>query len=225
LIRCDLETGALIRNSEGRCERVGEGERGLFVAPINSVTRFDGYADESATQEKILRDVFSDRDRYFNSGDLMTLHDDGWIGFADRVGDTFRWKGENVSTTEVEAVVNSFDQVSQSSVYGVAIPGTDGRAGMASIIVEKEVAEFDFDGLLDVVRKGLPPYAIPLFIRLRTEFETTETLKIRKSECKKEGCDPAKVTDPLYVLLPGNSSYAPMTHALYEEIVDGKHRF
>ena len=149
----------------------------------------------------------------------------GHAQFVDRLGDTFRWKGENVSTTEVEAVVNSFDQVSESSVYGVTIPGTDGRAGMASIIVEKGVEDFDFEGLLDVLRKGLPSYAIPLFIRLRTEFETTETLKIRKSECKKEGCDPAKVTDPLYVLLPGDSSYVPMTQALYEEIVDGKHRF
>jgi citronellyl-CoA synthetase len=225
IVKYDVDEGEPIRGENGFLQKVGPGESGLLLGRIGRRSPFIGYTDEEATEKKIIRNGFEEGDAWYDTGDLLRDIGFGHAQFVDRLGDTFRWKGENVSTTEVEAVVNSFDQVSQSSVYGVSLPGTDGRAGMASIIVEKGVANFDFDGLSDVLRAGLPSYAIPLFIRLRTEFETTETLKIKKSQCKKEGFDPAKMNDPLYVLLPGDSSYVPVTQALYEEIVEGKHRF
>jgi citronellyl-CoA synthetase len=225
IVKYDVNAGEPIRGENGFLQKVGRGESGLVLGKISSKAPFFGYTDKKATEKKIIRNGFEEGDAWYDTGDLLRDIGFGHAQFVDRLGDTFRWKGENVSTTEVEAVVDSFDQVSASSVYGVAIPGTDGRAGMASVIVEKGVGDPDFKGLLDALRKGLPSYAVPLFIRLRAAFETTETLKIRKSERKNEGCDPAKVTDPLYVLLPGNSSYVPMTQALYEEIVDGKHRF
>jgi citronellyl-CoA synthetase len=225
IVKYDVDAGEPIRGENGFLQKVARGESGLLLGRIGRRSPFFGYTDKEATEKKIVRNGFEEGDAWYDTGDLLRDIGFGHAQFVDRLGDTFRWKGENVSTTEVEAVVNSFAQVSQSSVYGVAIPGTDGRAGMASVIVESEVADFDFDGLLGVAREGLPSYALPLFIRLSTELETTETLKIRKSECKKDGFDPARVADPLYVLLPGSSSYAPMTQALYEEIVDGKHRF
>jgi citronellyl-CoA synthetase len=225
IVEYDVDAGEPIRGEEGFLRKVRRGESGLLLGKISRRSPFFGYTDEEATEKKIIRNAFEEGDAWYDTGDLLRDIGFGHAQFVDRLGDTFRWKGENVSTTEVEAVVNSFDQVSQSSVYGVTIPGTDGRAGMASLIVKEGVADFDFDGLLHVLRRGLPSYAIPLFLRLRTEFETTETFKIKKSRCKKEGCDPAKVEDPLYALLPGDSSYVPITQALYEEIVAGKYRF
>jgi citronellyl-CoA synthetase len=225
IVKYDVDAGEPVRNENGFLQKVGRGESGLLLGGISSKAPFSGYTDKRATEKKIIRNAFEEGDAWYDTGDLLRDVGFGHAQFVDRLGDTFRWKGENVSTTEVEAVIDSFDQVSESSVYGVIIPGTEGRAGMASLIVAKGVENFDFKGLLDAMREGLPSYAVPVFIRLRTEFETTETLKIKKSESKKEGCDPNKVSDPLYVLPPGNSSYVPLTRTLYEEIVDGKHRF
>jgi citronellyl-CoA synthetase len=225
IVKYDVDAGEPIRDENGFLQKVGRGESGLLLGGISSRTPFAGYTDKKATEKKIIRDAFAEGDAWFDTGDLVRDIGFGHAQFVDRLGDTFRWKGENVSTTEVEAVVDSFEQVSESCVYGVSIPGTEGRAGMASIIVEKGVEGFDFKALLGALRKGLPSYAVPLFIRLRAEFETTETLKIRKSECKKEGFDPGKVSDPLYVLLPGDSAYVPLTHALYQEIANQTQRF
>ena len=143
----------------------------------------------------------------------------------DRLGDTFRWKGENVSTSEVEKVVNTFRQVEESAAYGVRIPGTDGRAGMVAIIPGTPVEAFDLKGLAETVRKALPTYAVPKFVRFKEAFETTGTHKIKKKILRDEGFDPNGVQDPLYVLLPEADAYQPLTRELYREIETGKHRF
>lgn len=219
LIRCDVETGEPFRNSRGRCEAATEGETGLFVAPISAATPFDGYADESATQKKILENVFKDGDRWFNSGDLMTLHDDGWLAFADRVGDTFRWKAENVSTNEVAEILNGAPGVLETNVYGVEVPGADGRAGMASVHCNEE---FSIDAFARYAVENMPAYMRPVFVRLQRDMRITVTLKHQKVDYRREGYDPAKVSDPLF-LLEGNR-YVPIDREVYESLQDGSRK-
>ena len=160
-----------------------------------------------------------------NTGDLIRNIGYYHAQFVDRLGDTFRWKGENVSTSEVEDTLSSFKEIEHSSVYGVEIPGTEGRAGMASIIAILDYEEFNFDGLLSVLNKNLPQYAIPKFIRFLCELSTTSTFKIRKSEMKQEGFDIEKIDDPIYVLLPGTKKYVPLSNIIYKEIEKGEYRF
>ena len=145
--------------------------------------------------------------------------------FVDRLGDTFRWKGENVSTTEVEDVMCSLEQIKHASVYGVLIPNTEGRAGMASIISTIDHENFDFDELLTILQENLPNYARPKFIRFLTKLSTTITFKITKSDMKKVGFDITKTKDPIYVLLPGSSEYTCLTEEIYNNILNGKYRF
>lgn len=218
LLRCDLETGAVVRDARGRGRRVEKaGETGLFVGRITRLRRFDGYVDTHATEEKILRDVFRRGDAWFNSGDLMTLHEDDWLSFADRVGDTFRWKGENVSTNEVAEVLNRADGVLESIVYGVNVPGAEGRAGMASLRVSER---FDLDSFGEHVEKGLPSYARPLFLRIQNELRTTSTFKHQRVDYRGEGYDPSKVGDPLYALV--GERYLRIDPDLHEKIVRGE---
>jgi acyl-CoA synthetase (AMP-forming)/AMP-acid ligase II len=216
LVRCDLETGEPLRNASGRCEAVAVGETGLFVAPISRLVPFDGYADESATRKKVLRDVFRRGDRYFNSGDLMVLHDDGWVAFADRVGDTFRWKGENVSTNEVAEILNGAPGVLETNVYGVAVPGAEGRAGMASVNCGPDFAIEDFARF---VVEHLPGYQRPVFVRLQQEMRITGTFKHQKVEYRREGYDPSRVGDPLYLL--EGERYVPLEAEVYAGLRDG----
>jgi citronellyl-CoA synthetase len=225
IVKYDLDNDEPIRDENGFLQRVEKGEAGLLIGHISDKTPFDGYTDKQATEKKIVRDAFEKGDTWFDTGDL--LRDIGFkhAQFVDRLGDTFRWKGENVSTTEVEAVLNSHDQVLESNVFGVAIPGTDGRAGMAAIITDKDAAEFDLAGLYDVLNQGLPTYAVPHFVRFKTEFDTTDTFKLKKSELKKEAYDPNGFKDPVFARLPGQATFMPLTVELYQEIIDGKHRF
>jgi len=216
LLRCDLETGEPHRDTDGHCARVKEGETGLFAAPISAAIPFDGYADEAATKKKVLENVLKDGDRYFNSGDLLTLHDDGWLSFADRVGDTFRWKGENVSTNEVAEILNGARGVLETNVYGVEVPGADGRAGMASVNCGPE---FSIDAFAKFAIAHLPGYQRPIFVRLQTDMRTTVTLKHQKVDYRREGYDPNKVTDPLY-LLEGDH-YEPLDAAVWDGLQDG----
>ena len=141
--------------------------------------RFDGYADPSATQQKVLRDVFEPGDAWFRTGDLVRQDANGYFYFVDRVGDTFRWKGENVSTVEVAETLARFSGVREAVVYGVAVPGHDGRAGMAALVVDS-VATFDLDGFRAFVAERLPVYARPIFLRFRTELEVNATFKLRQ---------------------------------------------
>ena len=155
-------------------------------------------------------------DRYFNTGDLLTLHENRWLSFADRVGDTFRWKGENVSTNEVAEILNGAPGVLESNVYGVEVPGADGRAGMTSLNVDDS---FSIEELGKYVADRLPSYQRPYFVRVQHDMRITGTFKHQKVEYRKEGYDPAKVDDPLYVLDGG--SYVPLDAAMYEAIQNG----
>lgn len=218
LLACDPESGAVLRDAKGRGRRLERaGETGLFVGRISRVATFDGYVDASATEAKVLRDVFRRGDAWFNTGDLLTRHEDGWLSFADRVGDTFRWKGENVSTNEVAELLNGAPGVLESNVYGVTIPGTDGRAGMASLRVGER---FDVAAFARHVLDVLPRYARPLFVRLQRDMRVTATLKHQKGDYRAEGYDPKLVTDPLLVLV--GRTYEPLTPERHDAIRTGK---
>jgi acyl-CoA synthetase (AMP-forming)/AMP-acid ligase II len=173
VVRCDLSTGEIRRDAKGRCQNVRPGEVGLLLGRIQKLLPFDGYVERKATSKKILLDVLKPGDRYFDTGDLVHLHEDRWLSFADRAGDTFRWKGENVSTNEVEVILDDAPGVLEANVYGVKLPTADGRAGMAAIRADET---FDLEGFADHVRDNLAKYQRPLFLRLlRGEMRATST--------------------------------------------------
>ncbi len=226
LVAYDKEADQPERGRDGFMRKVKRGEVGLLIAEITDKMPFDGYTDPAKNEACILHDVFVKGDRYFNTGDL--LRDIGFrhAQFVDRTGDTFRWKGENVSTTEVENIMGVFGQLVDAVVYGVEIAGTNGRAGMAAITPRTEVKDIDFHMLYEYLRKELPPYALPVFIRILQRLETTGTFKYQKTSLKKEGFDPAQVQqDPLFVCLPGTHTYVPLTAEIHSNILDGHYRF
>jgi len=225
LMKYDVETDQPFRDDRGFMQRVAKGEPGLLLGEITEDNRFVGYTNGEATEQKIFRDVFKKGDAWFNTGDLVKKIGFGQAKFVDRLGDTFRWKGENVSTMEVEEMISRSKQVKEAMVYGVKIPGTEGRAGMVSLISNTDLEHFDLKGFAGAVRRDLPPYAVPLFLRFQGSFEMTSTLKRIKSKLKQEGFNPQEVKDPLYVLLPGEVEYAALTKKLYTEILNGKFRF
>ena len=225
VIKYDVDEDAAIRDDNGFMQKVDLGETGLLLGEISESNPFVGYTDQQATESKILHDVFQRGDAWFNTGDLIRDIGYGHAQFVDRTGDTFRWKGENVSTTEIEAVANTLPQVSLSSVYGVKLPGGDGRAGMIAVIPECRAEEFDLRALCRHFQRSLPAYAVPKFLRLNADLECTATHKIKKVALKKEGFDPDSVTDALYVLLPGDDEFQPLTKEIYHNILDGKYRF
>jgi fatty-acyl-CoA synthase len=210
------------RNAFGRCELSGVDEVGLLVGPINEKRtdrRFDGYLDKEATEKKILRDVFSPGDKYFNSCDLLTRDKHGFFYWSDRTGDTFRWKGENVATSQVASTIIEGDDVLECCVYGVEVPGSDGRCGMASLVLctHVSVEDFDFAGLLKRQQKNLPSQAIVRFIRISRELTKTETMKYKKDVMAKEGWSS---TDPTFVLTT-NGYYENLTPALKHSLLSG----
>ena len=192
---------------------------GLLLSGISSTQPFDGYTDPEATEKKIVRDAFADGDAWFISGDLLLDQGLKHASFVDRLGDTFRWKGENVATTEVEGAVGAYDGVDQAVVYGVAMPGADGKAGMAAVRLQ-DGAEFDGAGLAEHLRAALPAYAVPVFIRLSPELETTSTFKSRKTELRDQGFDTAAFDEPLYVLTSARG-YAPYYDGAEDDVVAG----
>ncbi len=218
IAHCDLETGEVRRGADGRCTRVKPGETGLLLGRISGITSYDGYVDSEATRRKILEDVFHGGDRWFNSGDLVVLHEDGWVSFADRVGDTFRWKGENVATNEVAEILNGAEGVLESNVFGVKVPGTDGRAGMACLSCGEG---FSLDKFTAWVMEHLPSYQRPYFLRmLGDEMRVTGTFKHQKTDYRREGYDPAQVRDPLYFF--DGERYTPLDADLFEALNSGK---
>jgi citronellyl-CoA synthetase len=225
IVEYDANADEPVRGADGFMRKVAPGRTGLILAEISERMPFAGYTDKEETEKKIFRDVFEKGDVWFNSGDLVLNQGYRHIQFVDRLGDTFRWKGENVSTSEVENVVNTLSQVDQSTAYGVQIPGTDGRAGMVAIIPRTPVEAFDLKALAETVRTALPSYAVPKFVRFKKAFETTGTHKIKKKVLRDEGFDPNVVDDPLYVLFPEGDTYQPLTGELYQEIAAGRHRF
>jgi citronellyl-CoA synthetase len=223
IVKYDFDEEKPIKNKRGFMRKVRRGEVGLLLFQSEGVNTFRGYTDTEATEAKLFRNVFKSGDAWFNTGDLMRDQGCNHAQFVDRLGDTFRWKGHNISTTQVEQVLNVFDQVSMSSVYGVKIPYTDGRAGMAAIIPKSSVNEFDFNGLTNLLSENLAPYAIPLFLRFKSALSITHTFKLKKIELKKEAIDTGN--DPLYVLLPDKSEYVPLTKEIYENIQNHKYQF
>jgi acyl-CoA synthetase (AMP-forming)/AMP-acid ligase II len=217
IVQCDPLTGEILRNHEGRCVPVAEGQRGLLLGRINAVMSFDGYVDRLATRKKIVRDVFSTGDAYFNTGDIVQLHADGWVSFADRVGDTFRWKGENVSTHEVAEILSRARGLQEANVYGVRVNGADGRVGMASLVVSED---FDLDAFARGVVAHLASYQRPYFLRLVPNMQVTGTFKHQKNDYRNEGYDPSQVKDPLYYL--DGRRYVRIDPDLYRRIAEGE---
>ncbi|XP_004611839.2 long-chain fatty acid transport protein 2 [Sorex araneus] len=218
LIKYDVEKDEPVRDANGYCIKVPKGEVGLLICKITRLTPFSGYAGgKTQTEKKKLRDVFKKGDLYFNSGDLLMIDHDNFIYFHDRVGDTFRWKGENVATTEVADIVGLIDFVQEVNVYGVPVPGHEGRIGMASIKM-KEDREFDGKKLFKHVVDYLPNYARPRFLRIQDIIEITGTFKHRKVTLVEEGFNPAVIKDALYFLDEKAEMYVPMTEDIYKAI-------
>ena len=223
IVKYDVGEDEPIRDRNNHMIRVEPGEIGLLLGPVDPNT-FYMYKDEKATKKKVFRNVFIEGDMWVNTGDL--LRDIGFrhAMFADRLGDTYRWKGENVSTEEMEIIINSYDQIEYSCAYGVLIPGTEGRAGMISAI-KKGDEKFDMDKFYKFVNEKIPSYAVPIFIRIKKEFATTATDKVQKTKLKQEGYDISNVNDPTYVLLPRSSTYIPLTKEIYDGIQAGEYRY
>ena len=223
IVKYDVENDKPWRDKNNHMIKVEPGEIGLLFGQIDPKS-FYLYKDKKATEKKVFREVFNEGDAWVTSGDL--LRDIGFrhAMFADRLGDTYRWKGENVSTEEMEIIINTFDQIEYSCAYGVLIPGTEGRAGMISFI-KKGDEEFDFNRFSEFINNKIPTYAIPIFIRIKKEFVTTATDKIQKIELKQEGYNVNKIEDPLYVILPGASKYVPLSKDIYERVIAGNYRY
>jgi len=219
-VEFDLETGEPARAGDGRLRRVKTGEPGLLLSKVSSIQPFDGYTDKEASEKKLVRNAFKDGDVWFNTGDLMRAQGMGHAAFADRLGDTFRWKGENVATTEVEAALTADHQIEEATVYGVEVPGCGGRAGMVAIQL-RAGAEFDGAALATAAYASLPVYAVPLFVRVVPELAHTSTFKNQKVDLRKQGYSD-EVTDPLYVLAGKDDGYVPFYAEYAEEVKDGK---
>jgi fatty-acyl-CoA synthase len=208
IVRVDAETNMPLRNVDGLCEACGSGEAGEAVGRIGTADeaggRFEGYTNAAETEKKILRDVFAKGDAWFRTGDLMTIDEGGFFHFVDRLGDTFRWKGENVATSEVNEAILDCPGVVDAVTYGVAVPGADGRAGMAAIVTDKS---FDFAEFRDHLARRLPAYACPVFVRLSAALDRTETFKQKKQDLIRAGFDPRNVTDPLFFRDPKSGSF------------------
>jgi citronellyl-CoA synthetase len=226
LVAYDHDSGAPIRQANGLMRKVAKGEQGLLLAKIDDKAPLDGYTDPQKTAKVVLEDVFEKGDRYFNTGDLLRNIGFGHAQFVDRLGDTYRWKGENVSTTEVENILLQHPLISEAVAYGVEIRNTNGRAGMAAITPAESLATLDFSELLAFVREQMPAYAVPLFLRVKVKMETTGTFKYQKTRLKDEAFDPGKTgDDPIYAWLPGTQTYVQVTEQLLSDIHGGKYRY
>jgi fatty-acyl-CoA synthase len=222
IVQFDRARGAPRRDADGFCIRCGTDETGEAIGRIDPASlggRFEGYSDAAASEEKILRDVFAPGDAWYRTGDLMRRDAQGYFYFVDRIGDTFRWKGENVATTEVADAIARCPGVRDVCVYGVAVPDHDGRAGMAALAVDEG---FNLAALHRHLAASLPRYARPLFLRIRADLETTATFKHRKDELVAAGYDPAAVSDAIYV--DDMQRYARIDRALFDRVQAGQVR-
>ncbi|RON20542.1 long-chain-acyl-CoA synthetase [Pseudomonas brassicacearum] len=226
LVAYDHDSGQPIRNAKGFMNKVAKGAQGLLLARIDDKAPLDGYTDPQKTEKVVLHDVFKKGDRYFNTGDLLRNIGFGHAQFVDRLGDTYRWKGENVSTTEVENILLQHPHIAEAVAYGVEVHNTNGRAGMAAITPAESLATLDFSELLDFARQQMPAYAVPLFLRVKVKMETTGTFKYQKTRLKDEAFDPGKTgDDPIYAWLPGTQTYVQVTEQVLADIHGGKYRY
>jgi fatty-acyl-CoA synthase len=226
LVRYDVETGGVVRNELGHCVRCRPGEPGEAIGKIawsasEAGARFEGYTNSRDTEKKILRNVFKPGDAWFHTGDLMYQDNKGFFYFIDRVGDTFRWKGENVSTMEIEEVSTAFPEVAEASVYGVEIPGVEGRAGMAAVVADRQ---FELAAFRDHLLARLPAYACPVFLRLVREIGTTATFKHKKGDLVREGYNPDAVGDAIYFNDQSQNAFVQLDQELYDRIRTGQIR-
>ena len=226
IVRFDPESQQPVRDERGFCIECNVDETGEVIGKIMKDAsrpgqRFEGYANDVETNRKILHDVFKKGDVWFRTGDLMRKDKNGYFYFVDRIGDTFRWKGENVSTTEVEEAVGRFDGVLETNVYGVQMPGRDGRAGMAAIVAKDNL---NLTALHDYIAQQLPEYARPVFLRIRKDNDITSTFKPKKINLVKEGFDPGRIADPVYFNDPQRKAFVRLDPALYERINSGELR-
>uniref|UniRef100_A0A667WMH1 long-chain-fatty-acid--CoA ligase n=1 Tax=Myripristis murdjan TaxID=586833 RepID=A0A667WMH1_9TELE len=222
VIKYDHAKDEPLRDSSGFCIEAAKGEPGLMVIQITQRAPFIGYArDLKQTEKKKLHDVFKKGDVYFNTGDMLCISKDNFIYFHDRIGDTFRWKGENVATNEVSDVINVADGIKEANVYGVHVPGHEGKAGMAAVLL-KDGEKFDCIGVFKHLEKFLPAYARPRFIRIQNSLEITGTFKYMKVKLVEEGFDPNKITDPLYFLDEREGKYIPLTQEIFSSVITGK---
>ncbi|NNL85194.1 MAG: long-chain-acyl-CoA synthetase [Myxococcales bacterium] len=235
LAQYDVDADELVRDDAGRCVPVQKGEAGLLLTEISDKARFDGYTDADASEKKIVRGVVESGDAYFNTGDLVREVDVGFAfrkthyQFVDRTGDTFRWKGENCSTNEVAEVLNGAPNVATANVFGVLLPGCDGRAGMAALTLDGDAPELgrvDWEAFHRYVAERLPAYARPVFLRITKEQPSTETFKLQKTKLRHEAYHPDRTAgDPILVLLPGESAYRPLSEETYRAIEAGEAGF
>jgi fatty-acyl-CoA synthase len=222
LVRFDVDTNEPIRGPNGLCQECKPGEIGEAIGVIGNDPKhdFSGYADKSATEKKVLTDVFARGDRFFRTGDLMRQDSDGYIYFIDRVGDTFRWKGENVSTSEVEQRLVDAPGVSEVIGYGVPVPHSDGKAGMVTLVLD---GKFQPKAFAEWADAQLPVYARPVFVRIARNLETTGTFKYRKVDLVADGFDPEK-TEGLVYIRGGKNGYQKLTPTVYAQILNGELR-
>jgi fatty-acyl-CoA synthase len=224
IVKFDVARGEPLRDANGLCIRCAPDETGEALGKIeraNPGSRFDGYTDARDSEKKILRDVRKPGDAWFRTGDLMRKDAKGYFYFVDRIGDTFRWKGENVATSEVSEAITRCPGVIEATVYGVAIPATDGRAGMAALVVTDD---FDLAALRRHLAESLPDYGRPLFLRIRAELETTATFKHKKDDLARAGYDPAGTEDAIWFNDAQRGAFVRMDRALYERIQGGQVR-
>jgi fatty-acyl-CoA synthase len=226
IIAFDIDKEEPIRDANGFCreckaDEIGEVVSQILISALKPGQRFDGYSDQSATEKKILRDAFAKGDMWFRSGDLMRRDGRGYFFFVDRIGDTFRWKGENVATSEVAELINTFDAVKEANVYGVPVDGREGKAGMVAIVADPSL---DLVALRQHIHGHLSAYSRPLFIRLQREIDSTSTFKQRKADLVRDGFDPSKVSDPLYFDEAAAGAYVPIDAELYRRIQAGELR-
>ncbi|KAG7522908.1 very long-chain acyl-CoA synthetase-like [Solea senegalensis] len=221
VIKYDVDKEEPLRDSSGFCIEADKGEPGLMVSKITVKTPFSGYAgDLQQTEKKKLHDVFKKGDTYFNTGDLLCVDEDNFIYFHDRVGDTFRWKGENVATNEVADVITLADCIKEANVYGVKVPGQEGRAGMAAVTLQ-DGHKFATADIYKHVENFLPTYARPRFIRIQSSLEVTGTYKLMKTKLVEEGFNPNLIKDPLYFLDNKEKEYIPFTPDIFNDIMSG----
>jgi fatty-acyl-CoA synthase len=223
LVKFDSVRQEPIRDERGRCVRCAIGEAGEAIGRIHdgaahAAAEFEGYTDAAATQKKVLRDVFERGDAWYRTGDLMRADASGYFYFVDRIGDTFRWKGENVASCEVAAAIMAFPGVSEATVYGVPIPGTEGAAGMAALVVD---GALDLAEMRQHLARALPAYARPLFLRIQDSIAVTATFKHQKTELVRQGFDPAASGDAVYFDDPSQQAYVRLDNALFERIKAG----
>ena len=227
LVAFDIDKGEPVRNAQGYCIRCAANEPGEALSKLvndsaNIGSRFEGYTNQEASQRKILRDVFEPGDTWVRTGDLMRKDAQGYFYFVDRVGDTFRWKGENVATSEVQEAICSYPGVQHGNVYGVKVPGADGRAGMAALASEEDL---DLAGLRSHLIKRLPAYARPLFLRIGTNMDLTGTFKYAKTDLVRQGFDPAASGDAVYFDDSESGAFTRLDQAMYQRIQSGDIRF